>query len=202
MRKGLTLLLLTAACGNAAQPDLYSADATERFLGAKEVGAEPDGETILRLKELLSDPHYLPRVGALEAFGRIGRPEFYPAIKPLLLDPSDEVRGQACVTAEALGDPAAVPELAELAGERQEKPRVRVAAVRALASFGNRHEVLRGLVKVLNEGGGAAPRPDSETQGEQAVITAAHQALQELTGQSLPDDRKAWEAWLSTRAGP
>lgn len=199
-RLALIIVLLPGACADSAQPDLYSADATERYLGAKDVGEGADGETILRLKELLADPHYLPRVGALEAFARIGMPELYPAIKPLFLDPNDEVREQVCRTSGALGDAAAIPELAGAAAEREERPRVRVAAVRALATFGDRRDVLRALIDVLNPGGGAAPRVDTEPVGEQGVVRAAHESLAELTGQQLSDDRAAWEAWLAGKA--
>jgi HEAT repeat protein len=65
---------------------------------------------------------------------------------------------------------------------------VRLAAIRALGSYNGDPTAVRALVGVL------------KTDKDVAVRGRAHEALCKITGQDLPPDGSAWQAWLDKGA--
>lgn len=61
---------------------------------------------------------------------------------------------------------------------------VRLAAIRSLGSFNGDATAVRALVAIL------------KTDKDVAVRGRAHESLQKITGQDLPPDGAAWQAWL------
>lgn len=178
MRSGfLPALLLLAACGGP-EANVESRDPYERYLGVSELPYRGDAEAVRETVRFLDDPHYLVVVGALESLARLGDPAFlqHPASK--LDHPHWMVRAQACATIGAIGNPEGVPLLT--ARLQDSSTRVRRAAVKALARFGDRPEAVRALVEAVG-------------QEDPSVSFMAHEKLVKVTGRT--DVERSREAW-------
>jgi len=176
LRLSWAVFLLASCSGPSA--DIRSADPYERYLGVRELGAERQSHE--RIVKLLRDPHYLVAVGALEALADWGNPGDCLAVTFLLgaegRDPM--VRAQACITLARLGNAEAVPFLVEALKDKDAW--VRREAIRALASFGARPEILKSLVDAVDD-----PEP--------SVSYMAHDQLVRLTGRTdVPRRRADW----------
>lgn len=203
MRRALIILaVVPLACGGEIVPDPYGDEAEARaaWLRTLEPPLEPAEQS--RVLELVNDPHPSPRQDALIVMARTGDPSAWAAIQPKFKDEVPEVRRAACRASQILGHPGAIPELATLARSRSEDLWVRQQATEALVSFGNRKESIRALIDVLNDGGGARPKPPDLLIGETTVVHTAHMGLMQVTGRSeLSDDRLAWLQWYRATHG-
>jgi HEAT repeat protein len=170
-------LVLLASCGGP-EANRTSSDPYERFLWTWEIYQAPDSTQMAELVALLEDPHYLVVSGALDAFGRIGRPEFLQHAVPKLKHPHPFVRASACSLIQHLRNPEGIPSLVEML--KDPEPSVRRQAVKSLATFGAKPEILRALAPVVGD-------------KDPGVGFLAHQRLQELTGRiNVPRTAKAW----------
>jgi hypothetical protein len=196
------LLAFAAACNSGPKPDLYGSDPHSRALALAEIESMPAGDTLRRVLELLEDPHPMTRRAAVAALGRIGEPKFIPHVLLRMRDADAGVRAEACAAAGRLRAPDAIPDLAYLAADRGERLEVRQQAVKALAAFPPRRDVVRALIAVLPERPGAHLRPDIAREGiysEAMVFRAAHEALERLTGRTgTRPVRGEWEEWFSS----
>ncbi len=170
-------LLAMASCGGP-EPNAESPAPYERYLGVRELGLRGDAEAVRRIVLLLDDRHALVVVGALEALADAGRKEFLQHVIPRTRHEHGLVRAAACRALGRLGNEEGLPALAAALGDPD--PSVSRSAVRALAGFGRRPEVVGPLVEAV----GAK---------EPSVALLAHETLQALTGRRDVDRSK--EAW-------
>lgn len=171
-------LVLLAACAGP-EPDLSSREPYERYLAVRGLARTPDAAAVAEIVRRLEDPHFLVVVGALEALGDIGRPEFLQHVVPKLKAPHPMVRQYASLTAARLGSEEAVPALLE-ALRTDADPTVRRAAAKALAAFGGRPDVRRALAEAVGD-------------RDPSVALMAHERLREITGRhDVPRSRQAW----------
>ena len=106
-------------------------------------------------------------------------PEFFQHAAPLLDHSHYFVRAQACATLATIGNAKAVGPLVQTLEDPDH--RVRRAAVKALALFGKRRDVLQALAARVGD-----PEP--------SVALMAHEKLAELTGRTdVGRSRDAWE---------
>lgn len=190
--------LLLAAC-SGPEPNVRSADPYERYLGAKELAGNGAAEGRMReIVALLEDKHPLAVLGALEALAAIGEPNALQHLPPLVKHPHSLVRGQVCATVAALKNPDGIALVLEAykgsVARRQEPSKeasrdgealVAREAVKALAAFGPRPEVLRALAEDVGD-------------KDASVSFMAHEKLQELTGRKdVPRSKAAWEKALA-----
>ena len=178
MRRVLPFLLLVASCGGH-EPNLHSKDAYERYLGVKELVEARD---FGRIVPLLEDKHYLVVLGALEAIAEIGEPHSLQHAVPLLRHPHPLVRQQACITIRALRNEEGIPALA--GALKDADAGVRREAVKGLAAFGKRDDVVAALLEGVGD-------------RDPGVSLLAHEGLAELTGLQVQErSRDAWDKAL------
>ncbi|MFN3485571.1 MAG: HEAT repeat domain-containing protein [Planctomycetota bacterium] len=178
MRRFSWALTLLAACSGSGA-DLASREPYERYMAVRGLARTPDAASVAEIVRRLEDPHFLVVVGALEALGDIGRPEFLQHVLPKLKAPHPMVRQYAVLTAARLGREEAVPALVEVL-RADADPAVRRTAAKALAAFGARPDVRRALAEAVGD-------------RDPSVSLMAHDKLQEITGRrDVPASRKAW----------
>jgi hypothetical protein len=170
--RGLTLLMNAPFGGEPVYVDLYERRAAP---------ADPIAG--------IESEHPAVRAVAARALALHGDPGHVDLILPLLEHESPQVRLQAAHALQRLHNPAAVAPLLQhiryenAQGVVQEpEPHIRAAAADALGQYAERSVIL-GLMTALDD--------DSL-----AVTSRALKSLQTLTGQDLPDDRRAWLQWF------
>ena len=171
-------VLLLAFCGPSCggpDPDPESQIPYDRYLGVKELGEENGAADVV---PFLDDPHFLVVVGALEALAEIGHPEVAQHGVASLTHDHPFVREHACILLGSIGNNQAIPHLVEMLSDKN--TRVQRAAIRALAAFGKRDEVVKPLIEIVGN-------------KDPSVSLMAHDMLQKLTGrEDVPQSRKEW----------
>jgi HEAT repeat protein len=160
------------------EPNLKSKEPYERYLGVRELALNPDAANVPQIVKCLDDPHYLVVTGALECLADLARPEFIQHVLPKLKAEHPMVREQACATLAAIRNDEAIPSL--IAALKDSDIGVRRAAVKALAAFGKRPEVLKVLVETVGD-------------KDPSVALMAHVMLQNLSGRK--DVVRTTAAW-------
>ena len=173
-------------CSSGPSPDVKSPYPYGRYLGALQLAERPNAENVRTLVEMLQDPEYLVRSGAVVALARIGKPEFAAHLLPRLsteVETSPMVRGDVCLALAKLKNPQAIVPLLTTLQSDQEGV-VRREAAKSLPAFGKKPEILQGLATAVG---------DSDV----SVSWRAHLSLQEMTGaKSVAMTRDAWNAYL------
>lgn len=137
----------------------------------------------------LTDEDAAVRAAALLGLSLHGSPSDVPAIAALLTDDNVLVRRQAAVTLQRVHNPQCIPALLKTLDEESEfDSTVRASAADALGQYAERR-VLDRLIYALDD-------------QSLAVTAAALKSLTTLTGQTLPDERREWAAWLDTQNTP
>ena len=174
MGRTIGAVLLLASCGGP-DPNPESRIPYDRYLGVKELGRKKGAVAVV---PHLDDPHFLVVVGALEALADIGHPEFAQHGVAALKHGHPFVREHACVMLAAIRNDQAIPFLIEML--RDEDTRVQRAAIKSLATFGKRDDVVKPLV-------------ESVGNKDPSVSLMAHDMLQKLTGRDdVPQSREEW----------
>lgn len=169
------------SCGGPS-PDPQSADAYERYLGVVELGDAPTPENIQLVLKRLNDSSPLVREGCLIALRKFGKPELSIQAAERVEDSHPFVRQRAIEVSAAFVSEAALPKIKEALREDPDTAVKRTAA-RALRQYGNRRDVIEALVDAL-----ADP--------EAGVAYNAYLSLTALTGETLPQEKAAWEKKL------
>lgn len=175
----------------SADPD---ADARQRWVAIRALGAAGGVRAQQTLHALLADDMPAIRVAAAQALGDLGARDEVPAITPLLLDPAMLVRAAAATALGQLGDPAAVSALGAAYAARDNHYRgtslwVRRYYVEALGQIGHRSAYPTLLV--------ALDDPDA------TVAEAALRALESVArfsfaeGRDPTEEREAWRRWVA-----
>ena len=116
---------------------------------------------------------------AVEALARIRTPEAFEALRQSAAHPAEQVRIDLLSALEIRTEPETAGVLRGLAAG-DASPEIRAAAVRQLARF-RQPEVIEFLIERL----------DADALSRQA----AHEALQQMTGEGLRPDRRLWSRW-------
>ena len=174
MRRSIAAVLLLASCGGPdANPESRSPYA--RYLGVKELGREKGAVAVV---PFLEDPHFLVVVGALEALADIGHADFAQHGVAALKHVNPFVREHACVMLASIRNDQAIPYLIEMLHDPEAS--VQRAAIKSLALFGTRDDVILPLVKTVGN-------------KDASVSLMAHDMLRMLTGRDdVPQSRKEW----------
>lgn len=175
------LAAVLPSCGGPT-PDPQSADPYERYLGVVQLGDDPTPENVQLVLKRLNDSSPLVREGCLIALRKFGKPEFSVHAAERVEDSNPLVRQRAVEVSAALASEAALPKITA-ALRADPDVAVKRTAARALRRYGSRREVIEALVDAL-----ADPDP--------GVAYNAYLSLTALTGETLPQEKAAWEKKL------
>ncbi len=148
---------------------------------------DQEREVLPRLSQALEDSKGAARVDVAAAIGKLGNPEAWGFLAPLLNDADPLIRQAAAaglMTLQAPGSSEAI--LSRLPVETDKWTRV------YLANAAQRTQTRKSVEIFITW----MDDPDTD------VRAAGHQALRNMTGQSIDQNRQKWEDWFRVEGGP
>jgi HEAT repeat protein len=178
---------------DAARWSVDPFDADKRARGTNLLTNAPfgGGDPYLKMyREHLKDEGPLVRAVSARALGMHGTSDDVVLLLPLTRDPVQQVRFESVRALQRLHNPVAIDRLIELLlPDKEADPAIRGEAACALGQYAQ-PRVLQALITALAD-------------DYLVVVANAHASLVTLTGQSqLPEDRRAWVAWMQGSPEP
>jgi hypothetical protein len=134
---------------------------------------------------LATDPDPLVRGQAMRALGSSHQPAVGPTLAKGLADPDPQVRIDAAAAAGEITSPALIAPLLNVL-KNDPDAQARVNAAQALGAYGDRNDVLSGLIHALDD-------------ADAAVVHWSELRLKQMTGQDIPPNTRSWLEWLQAQ---
>ena len=197
------LRILTPEVLGQAVQDLKDPDPTKRRRACVVLAASGDSAYAAQALEALKDPEPTVRATALTAFRSIRGPlALEKLLEALRYDGDPEVRWQAALELEILGDPEAVPDLIEALEDRSSL--VRTGAAEALKGIPDSRAVT-SLIRALRDADTSVRRAAVEGLGKIGDRAAVRPLIKILFHRDFQTRRRAVQALKAIRdpvAGP